>query len=179
MFLIDLWVQTGDFEKTTGTLQSDDKNWGLYRIDRGDYYDQTPTTYTLTVTGASSPNHYIISGSDRLYSYNNNNDPTLTIYAYDTITFNNQVSAGHPLEIRSSLGGSQVSNPAASGQGTATVTWTPTTAGTYYYQCTVHPNMNGQIIVNARTKLGDLIVVLQNFLIRLLLLQHQERTLML
>ena len=147
-----LWVQTGDFEKTTGTLQSDDKNWGLYRIDRGDYYDQTPTTYTLTVTGASSPNHYIISGSDRLYSYNNNNDPTLTIYAYDTITFNNQVSAGHPLEIRSSLGGSQVSNPAASGQGTATVTWTPTTAGTYYYQCTVHPNMNGQIIVNARTK---------------------------
>ena len=22
-----LWVQTGDFEKTTGTLQSDDKNW--------------------------------------------------------------------------------------------------------------------------------------------------------
>ena len=147
-----LWVQTGDFEKTTGTLQSDDKNWGLYRVNEGSYFDQTPTTYTLTVTGASSPNHFIISGSDRLYSYNNNNDPTLTIYAYDTITFNNQVSAGHPLEIRSSLGGSQVSNPAASGQGTATVTWTPTTAGTYYYQCTAHPNMNGQIIVNAQTK---------------------------
>ena len=28
-----LWTQTGDFEKTMlGTLQSDDKNWGLYRV---------------------------------------------------------------------------------------------------------------------------------------------------
>ena len=31
-----LWTQTGDFEKTTGTLQSDDKNWGLYRLIKGD-----------------------------------------------------------------------------------------------------------------------------------------------
>ena len=30
------WTQTGDFEKTTGTLQSDDKNWGLYRLIKGD-----------------------------------------------------------------------------------------------------------------------------------------------
>jgi hypothetical protein len=29
------WTQTGDFEKTTGTLQSDDKNWGLYRVIEG------------------------------------------------------------------------------------------------------------------------------------------------
>ena len=31
-----MWTQTGDFEKTTGTLQSDDKNWGLYRLIKGD-----------------------------------------------------------------------------------------------------------------------------------------------
>ena len=31
-----LWTQTGDFEKTTGNLQSDDKNWGLYRLVKGD-----------------------------------------------------------------------------------------------------------------------------------------------
>ena len=30
------WTQTGDFEKTIGTLQSDDKNWGLYRVIEGD-----------------------------------------------------------------------------------------------------------------------------------------------
>ena len=31
-----MWTQTGDFEKTTGTLESDDKNWGLYRVVKGD-----------------------------------------------------------------------------------------------------------------------------------------------
>ena len=31
-----LWTQTGDFEKTSGSLQSDDKNWGLYRLVKGD-----------------------------------------------------------------------------------------------------------------------------------------------
>ena len=30
------WTQTGDFEKTSSTLQSDDKNWGLYRMIKGD-----------------------------------------------------------------------------------------------------------------------------------------------
>ncbi len=32
----ELWEQAGDFEKTTGTLESTDKNWGLYRVVKGD-----------------------------------------------------------------------------------------------------------------------------------------------
>ena len=31
-----LWTQTDDFNKTTGTFASDDKNWGLYRVVEGD-----------------------------------------------------------------------------------------------------------------------------------------------
>ena len=31
-----MWTQTGDFNKTTGTFSSDDKNWGLYRVVKGD-----------------------------------------------------------------------------------------------------------------------------------------------
>ena len=30
------WTQTGDFEKTTSTLETDDKNSGLYRMIKGD-----------------------------------------------------------------------------------------------------------------------------------------------
>jgi hypothetical protein len=30
------WTQTNDFNKTTGTFASDDKNWGLYRVVEGD-----------------------------------------------------------------------------------------------------------------------------------------------
>jgi len=29
------WTQTGNFEKTSGTIQTDDKNWGLYRVIEG------------------------------------------------------------------------------------------------------------------------------------------------
>ena len=32
----ELWQQTGDFEKTSGTLDSYDKNWGLYRVSKGE-----------------------------------------------------------------------------------------------------------------------------------------------
>ena len=31
-----LWTQTDDFNKTTGTFAGDDKNWGLYRVIKGD-----------------------------------------------------------------------------------------------------------------------------------------------
>lgn len=30
------WTQTGDFDKTTSNLDNDDKNWGLYRLIKGD-----------------------------------------------------------------------------------------------------------------------------------------------
>ena len=49
-------------------------------------------------------------------------------------------------------GGSNVTTPTASGQGsvgTATVSWTPNTAGTYYYQCGVHGGMIGTITVQS------------------------------
>lgn len=42
-----------------------------------------------------------------------------------------------------------VTDPEAVGQGrsTGTVEWTPTTAGTYYYQCGLHAAMGGQLVV--------------------------------
>lgn len=30
------WVQTGDFNKTSSTFSGDDRNWGLYRVIKGD-----------------------------------------------------------------------------------------------------------------------------------------------
>ena len=33
---LPMWTQTGDFDKTTSSLDSDDKNWGLYRLIKGD-----------------------------------------------------------------------------------------------------------------------------------------------
>ena len=54
------WTQTGDFNKTTSTFASDDKNWGLYRVIEGatvsnwgsDNTDEiTNRTITTTASG--------------------------------------------------------------------------------------------------------------------------------
>ena len=104
-------------------------------------------TYSITVTN-SGTSAYNLSGSDRTGTINGSN-ATVTLNRNDTITF--VVNAvGHPFNIRNSLNGSAVSNPSASGHGRLiwTVIWTPITAGTYYYQCSIHSGMNGTIIVN-------------------------------
>ena len=44
------WTQTGDFEKTTGTLQTDDKNWGLYRVIKGDSVSNWGTDGTTEIS---------------------------------------------------------------------------------------------------------------------------------
>ena len=77
-------------------------------------------------------------------------DPAISVYEGDTITFDNTATnASHPMFIRVSDGGASVTSPAATGEGTATVSWTPTTAGTYYYQCGSHPLMIGTITVTS------------------------------
>lgn len=105
-----------------------------------------PTTYNLTVT-ASGFSDYQVAGTDRAGSVSGN-DPGITVYEGDTIVLDvSAVYSNHPLYIRDSDGGSSVSTPAASGEGTATVSWTPNTAGVYYYQCGNHAAMIGTITV--------------------------------
>jgi len=60
------------------------------------------------------------------------------------------VGSIHPFKVRQSPGGADVNNPTIPNNGatgTTTVSWTPTTAGTYYYQCSVHASMLGIIQV--------------------------------
>lgn len=105
----------------------------------------TPTTFNISL--AAETGNYLFTGTDRGNTYSSSPDPSITLYEGDTITFANTVNIAHPLYIRVSDGGASVSNPAASGEGTATTSWTPTTAGVYYYQCGNHATMFGSITV--------------------------------
>ena len=121
----------------------------------------SPTTYNITTTAPSAAN-YTLSGTDRNGSVSGSN-AGVGVYVGDTINFNlSGVASSHPFYIRVSSGGSNVSTPAATGQGSsgnATVSWTPNTAGTYYYQCGNHPGMIGTITVsNAPGGSGAVIV---------------------
>ena len=44
------WTQTGDFNKTTSTFASDDKNWGLYRVIEGDTVSNWGSDNTAEIT---------------------------------------------------------------------------------------------------------------------------------
>ena len=109
----------------------------------------TPTTFNVTVTTPGF-NYEASSGTDRLGSVSGIGF-VVTLYVGDTINFNlSNVAGNHPFYIRESNGTTNVSTPAATGQGSTgngTVSWTPNTAGSYRYICGAHPGMVGVITV--------------------------------
>jgi plastocyanin len=108
------------------------------------------STYSINVTNDGS-SAYTLSGTDRNGSVSGNN-ASVSVEIGDTLNFVVDAS-GHPFYIRVSDGGANVSTPAATNQGaqSGTVSWTPNTAGTYYYQCGNHAGMIGTITVTATT----------------------------
>ena len=122
----------------------------LMTFDAGVGGGSISLSYGVTVTAPSS-SFYTLSGTTREGNVNGN-DINIRIYLGDTINFNlSNVSTMHPFYVRQSPGGADVNNPTIPNQGatgTVTVSWTPNTAGTYYYQCSNHASMLGVIIVD-------------------------------
>ena len=107
----------------------------------------TSVTYNIDVT-ASSSSDYTLDGSDRDGTVSGQ-DPDLTFAIGDTINFNVNAS-GHPFYLKTVAGtgtGDQVSGLTNNGTENATISWTPNTGGTYYYQCSLHAGMVGTITI--------------------------------
>ena len=105
-------------------------------------------TYTINVT-ASNASDYSLSGADRNGNVTGN-DPSVTIKVGDTIDFAVDAS-GHPFYLKTVQGtgtSDLISGVTNNGATNGNLSWTPTTAGTYYYQCSLHNGMNGTITVN-------------------------------
>ena len=106
-----------------------------------------PATLSIDVT-ASNSSDYTLSGTDRNGNVSGN-DPDLTFSVGDTINF--VVSAsGHPFYLKTAAGtgtGDTISGVTNNGSENATITWTPDSAGTFYYQCSLHGGMVGTITV--------------------------------
>lgn len=124
------------------------------------YYGAEPTgnysspvnTYSIDVINNSNVAWTLSNGSDRNGAVSGDN-PTINIIVGDTIELTSNSNFAHPLYIKiaqvvgsGSLVGGAVNQGAYGG---TTVSWTPTTPGTYYYQCGNHNDMNGQIIVGS------------------------------
>ena len=104
-------------------------------------------TYSFNVT-ASGSSDYTVSGTDREGSVSGG-DPNVYVHVGDTIEFAVNAS-GHPFYIRNHPGGSNISGPTNQGTTNSTVSWTPSTAGAYVYQCGNHAGMVGNIFVEPK-----------------------------
>ena len=103
--------------------------------------------YILNVS-AENNNNYIVNGADKNGSVSGN-DPDITISVGETINFIVRAN-GHPFYLKNepSLGGGDlVSGATNQGTSNGTVTWTPSSAGTYYYVCSLHDGMYGVLTV--------------------------------
>ena len=113
-------------------------------------------TYNYAVTAANSSD-YTLSGSDRNGSVSGG-DPAIVCQVGDTLNFNMN-AGGHPLYLKTVQGtgtGNQVSGATGQGnEGSGTVSWTPGTTGTFYYQCQYHNDMYGTITVQANNTAGQ------------------------
>jgi surface protein len=111
-----------------------------------------PTTisaksYSIDVTANNSAN-YTLSGTDRNGNISGS-DPSLTFSVGDTINFIVDAS-GHPFYLKTVAGtgtGNTISGLTNNGTQSATISWTPTSAGTFYYQCSLHGGMVGTITI--------------------------------
>ena len=129
-----------------------------YYIDP-DWFNETPTVFSRAVY-ASPPaiNSYnLYSGLDRTGNGGGPDYP-ITIYVGDTLRITNTSPQGsHPLYIKTAqTTGTGDQAPNTTGQGAISnqiVTFSPTEAGTYYYQCSTHGAMGGTITVEQGEKI--------------------------
>ena len=127
------------FSEYSSLASSNKPNWGTC--------PQPPQSYGIDVTANNSAN-YTLSGTDSNGNVSGD-DPDLTFNIGDTINFIVNAS-GHPFYLKTTAGtgsGNLISGVTNNGAEVGTVSWTPTEAGTYYYQCSYHGGMVGAIII--------------------------------
>ena len=102
--------------------------------------------YTATASGASD---YLMAGGDRNGNLvGSQPDPGIELVVGDTLNITNNANGGHPMYIKTaSTTGSGDQASGVSGNGTVNISWTPSSAGTYYYICEFHGSMVGTITV--------------------------------
>ena len=103
--------------------------------------------YKIKVTSQDSDD-YILNGKDAK-GIVEGRDPKITVKLGDKLTF--EVDAfGHPFYLKTKQGlGIEDLVVGADNNGTESgaVIWTPSKKGTFYYQCSLHNGMYGEIIV--------------------------------
>ena len=126
-------------------------NSALFETDKKPAWGTCPSslfTINISLSSSDAPNtNYSVRGSHRNETDFKGIDSYLVFYVGDTINFIVDAS-GHPFYLKNSqeIGtGDTISGVINNGREIGTITWTPTSSGTYYYQCSLHAEMTGII----------------------------------
>lgn len=108
------------------------------------------------VTHSTNPTIYMFKVNVVSSAYNFDGDasgihPTLNAKVGDTLIFNVNVTSSHPFVISTTntYPLDMVDGVENNGATLGTITWTPTTSGTYYYVCQYHSTMKGTIQISS------------------------------
>ena len=133
-----------------------------YYIDPDWFNESSPETFSSGVyaTPIEFSNYQLYSGQDRNGNSGGGPDAPILIYVGDTLRMTNTSPSGsHPLYIKTArTTGTGDQAPNTTGQGAINgqvVVFSPTEAGTYYYQCSSHGPMGGTITVEQGSKLEE------------------------
>ena len=131
-------------------------------------WSQTNLAALGQIGNAGSNNlSYTVTNSGNQYNFAGDatgSQPDLTVTEGDVLTFSMNVASNHPFYIVTQTSGSASTNEVTEGNLTiedrtqGDVVWDTrgVTPGTYYYICSVHSSMNGEITVSADTDLASL-----------------------
>ncbi len=136
---------SGSTVTITNTVTLPSANEGQSLIYGTSNYEAVASPTLNFAFSASDSNNYTVNGP----GIDGATDATIYVYRGFTYRFDNTTGASHPLEIRVSNGGSQIGG--TSGSINSIQYWTvpmSLAAGTtYVYQCNIHSNMVGNIVV--------------------------------
>ena len=138
--------QALQWKQASGTYSNDGTGKYFYNADVGLLLDEV---YTINVTNVGSTD-YALSGTDRNGAVSGN-DPAISFKVGSIVNF--VVNAtGHPFWVKTAATtgtGDSASGLTNGGAAVGTVTWRPSTVGTFYYICQFHSAMVGTITIVA------------------------------
>ena len=148
-----------DSAAPTSSLQDGSLWWDAVNGKLKIYYGEpTPAAGTINLAATQTnvqTGSYLFTGSDRSSTFSSDPDPTIYIYKGDTLNVVNSATSIHPFFLVSQLSLSNSYDalyniPGVTNNGAyngTTISYQFNSVGTYYYICSAHPSMQGEIVV--------------------------------
>jgi len=138
--VISVLEKPDDFDTNSSSWSLEKPLWGSCPL---------PQLFSIDVTPIYHNDSYNLSGTDRNGHFEERSDKNLVFFVGDNIEFTID-AANHPFYLKNELQTGQdnlINGVVNNGLTDGLVSWVPDQVGEFYYECSVHANMNGKITI--------------------------------